>query len=120
MEHCERPIRSPPALRLQPYTVVFSRQARRNLHENLPLDVAAAALTTIDGPITVKSHRVGKPFDEALNPPPAPAAAIARQLAVQPLGQPDREVIDDREPYRQHRTTLAAPSTPPTVASRER
>ena len=47
-----------------PYTVIFSRQARRNLHENLPLDVAAAAMATIDGPITTSPHRVGKPLDE--------------------------------------------------------
>jgi mRNA interferase RelE/StbE len=46
------------------YTVVFSRQARRNLHENLPLDVAAAAMETIDGPLTSSPHRVGKPLDE--------------------------------------------------------
>jgi mRNA interferase RelE/StbE len=47
-----------------PYTVIFSRQARRNLHENLPLDVAAAAMATIDGPITANPHRVGRPLDE--------------------------------------------------------
>jgi mRNA interferase RelE/StbE len=46
------------------YTVVFSRRARRNLHENLPLDVAAAAMETIDGPLTSSPHRVGKPLDE--------------------------------------------------------
>lgn len=49
---------------VQPYTVIFSRQARRNLHENLPLDVAAAAMETIDGPLTTKPHRAGKPLDE--------------------------------------------------------
>ena len=48
----------------RPYTVIFSRQARRNLHENLPLDVAAAAMETIDGPLTTSPHRVGKPLDE--------------------------------------------------------
>jgi len=47
-----------------PYTVIFSQQARRNLHENLPFDVAAAAMATIDGPITTSPHRVGKPLDE--------------------------------------------------------
>jgi mRNA interferase RelE/StbE len=46
------------------YTVVFSRQARRNLHESLPLDVAAAAMETTDGPLTSGPHRVGKPLDE--------------------------------------------------------
>ena len=47
-----------------PYTVIFSRQARRNLHENLPLDVAAAAMEAIDGPLTTSPHRAGKPLDE--------------------------------------------------------
>jgi len=51
----------PPAT---PYTVIFSRQARRNLHENLPLEVAAAAMETIDGPLTAGPHRVGKPLDD--------------------------------------------------------
>ncbi|HEY6789416.1 MAG TPA: type II toxin-antitoxin system RelE/ParE family toxin [Trebonia sp.] len=46
-----------------PYTIVFSRQARRNLHEDLPLDVAAAAMETIDGPLTTNPHP-GKPLDE--------------------------------------------------------
>lgn len=43
-----------------PYVVIFSRQARRNPHENLPLDVAAAAMETIDGPLTTNPHRAGK------------------------------------------------------------
>jgi mRNA interferase RelE/StbE len=47
-----------------PYTVIFSRQARRNLRENLPLDVAAAARAAIDGIITTNPHRAGKPLDE--------------------------------------------------------
>jgi mRNA interferase RelE/StbE len=48
----------------RPYAVIFSRQARRNLHENLPLDVAAAAMETIDGPLATSPHRVGKPLNE--------------------------------------------------------
>jgi mRNA interferase RelE/StbE len=52
---------------VRPYTVIFSRQARRNLHENLPLDVAAAAMETIDGPLTTSPHRVGKPLDESFD-----------------------------------------------------
>ena len=44
--------------------VIFSPQARRNLHENLPLDVAAAAMATIDGIITANPRRAGKPLDE--------------------------------------------------------
>jgi mRNA interferase RelE/StbE len=47
-----------------PYVVAFSRQARRNLHENLPLEVAAAAMAAIDGIITASPHRAGKPLDE--------------------------------------------------------
>lgn len=46
------------------YTVIFSRQVRRNLHENLPLDVAMAAMETIDGPLTTNPHRAGKPLEE--------------------------------------------------------
>jgi mRNA interferase RelE/StbE len=46
------------------YVVIFSRQARCNLHENLPLDVAAAAMETIDGPLSANPHRAGKPLDE--------------------------------------------------------
>ncbi len=49
------------------YTIIFSRQARRNLHENLPLDVAAAAMATIDGPLTINPHRAGKPSDESFD-----------------------------------------------------
>ena len=44
--------------------IIFSALALRNLHENLPLDVAAAAMETIDGPLTTDPHRVGKPLDE--------------------------------------------------------
>jgi mRNA interferase RelE/StbE len=47
-----------------PYTVIFSGQARRNLHENLPLEVAAAAMETIDGPLTTNPHRAGQPLEE--------------------------------------------------------
>jgi len=46
------------------YTVIFSRQARRNLCENLPLDVAVAAMETIDGPLTTNPHRAGQPLEE--------------------------------------------------------
>jgi mRNA interferase RelE/StbE len=47
-----------------PYTVMFSRQARRNLHEDLPLEVAIAATETIQHAIAVNPYRVGKPLDE--------------------------------------------------------
>jgi mRNA interferase RelE/StbE len=35
----------------QPYAVLLSGQARRNIRENLPLEVALAAMETIDGSI---------------------------------------------------------------------
>ncbi|WP_322760496.1 type II toxin-antitoxin system RelE/ParE family toxin [Frankia sp. Cr2] len=47
-----------------PYEVALPRRARRNLHEDLPLEVAAAALETIQRAIAVNPHRVGKPLDE--------------------------------------------------------
>lgn len=47
-----------------PYEVVLSRRARRNLHEDLPLEVAAAALETIQRAIAMNPHRAGKPLDE--------------------------------------------------------
>jgi mRNA interferase RelE/StbE len=43
---------------------MFSRRARRNLHEDLPLEVALAAMETIEGPIATNPHRVGKPLEE--------------------------------------------------------
>ena len=55
----------PPGVEDSPrYTVIFSRQARRNLHENLPLEVAVAAMEAIDGPVTTNPHRAGKPLEE--------------------------------------------------------
>lgn len=47
-----------------PYTVVVSRQARRNLQENLPLEVAIAATETIEHAIAVNPYRAGKPLNE--------------------------------------------------------
>lgn len=47
-----------------PYAVILSRQARRNLHEDLPLEVALAAMETIEGAIAANPHRVGKPLEE--------------------------------------------------------
>lgn len=51
------PTREPPS----PYTVLFSRQARRNLHEDLPLEVAIAATETIQHAIAVNPYRVATP-----------------------------------------------------------
>ena len=47
-----------------PYTVIYSRQARRNLHEDLPLEVAVAAAETIRHAIAGNPYRAGKPLDE--------------------------------------------------------
>lgn len=47
-----------------PYTILFSRQARRNLHEDLPLEVAIAATETIQQAIAVNPYRAGKPLNE--------------------------------------------------------
>ena len=46
------------------YDVRLSRRARQNLHENLSLDVAAAAMETTGGPLATNPHRVGKPLNE--------------------------------------------------------
>ncbi len=46
------------------YTASLSGQARRNIHENLPLEVALAAMETIEGSIAVNPYRAGKPLDE--------------------------------------------------------
>jgi mRNA interferase RelE/StbE len=48
----------------EPYTVLLSGQARRNIMQNLPLEVALAAMETIDGSIAVNPYRAGKPLDE--------------------------------------------------------
>lgn len=48
----------------EPYTVVLSGQARRNIRENLPLEVALAAMETIKGSIAVSPYRAGKALDE--------------------------------------------------------
>ena len=48
----------------EPYAVLLSGQARRNIRENLPLEVALAAMETIEGAVAVNPYRVGKPLDE--------------------------------------------------------
>lgn len=48
----------------QPYAVLLSRQSRRNLAEDLPVDVSIAAMETIQHAIAVNPSRVGKPLDE--------------------------------------------------------
>jgi mRNA interferase RelE/StbE len=48
----------------EPYTVALSGQARRNVRENLPLEVALAAMETIGGSIAVNPYRAGKPLEE--------------------------------------------------------
>ena len=47
-----------------PYAVLLSGRARRNIRENLPLEVAFAAMETIEGATAVNQYRVGKPLDE--------------------------------------------------------
>jgi len=46
----------------EPYAVLLSGRARRNIRENLPLEVALAAMETIDGSIAVNPYRAGKPL----------------------------------------------------------
>jgi mRNA-degrading endonuclease RelE of RelBE toxin-antitoxin system len=48
----------------EPYEVMMSGRARRNLQEDLPLEVAVAAMETIHRAIAPNPHRVGKPLDE--------------------------------------------------------
>lgn len=48
----------------EPYAVALSARARRNIHEDLPVDVAFAAIETITGPIAANPRRVGKPLNE--------------------------------------------------------
>ena len=47
-----------------PYSVSLSGQARRNIREHLPLEVAAAAMETIEGSIAVNPYRAAKPLDQ--------------------------------------------------------
>lgn len=53
-----------PAEQPRPYTILLSRQARRNLTENLPADVALAAMETIERGIAAQPFRLGKPLEE--------------------------------------------------------
>ncbi len=48
----------------EPYVVLLSRHARRNLSEDLPFEVAIAATETIQHAVAVNPSRVGKPLDE--------------------------------------------------------
>ncbi len=48
----------------EPYAVVMSGQARRNIREHLPLEVALAAMEATDGPNAVNPYRAGTPLDE--------------------------------------------------------
>jgi mRNA interferase RelE/StbE len=58
---------SPGAAKRDPFAVALSGRARRNIHENLPLEVAAAAMETIERSIAVNPYRAGKPLDEPLD-----------------------------------------------------
>ena len=48
----------------EPYSMILSGQARRNIRENLPLEVAFAAMETIERSIAVNPHRAGKPLND--------------------------------------------------------
>lgn len=48
----------------EPYAVTLSGQARRNIREHLPFDVAVAAMETISKSIAVNPYRAGKPLNE--------------------------------------------------------
>ncbi len=48
----------------EPCSVVLPGQARRDIREQLPLEVASAAMETIARSIAVNPHRAGKPLDE--------------------------------------------------------
>jgi mRNA interferase RelE/StbE len=54
----------PATTRTGAYSVVLSRQARRNLNEHLPLEVAIAATETIQHAIAINPYRAGKPLNE--------------------------------------------------------
>jgi mRNA interferase RelE/StbE len=64
MDTGDTPVGDDPSRRLSPYTILFSRQSRRNLHEDLPLEVAIAATETIQHAIAVNPYRAGKPLNE--------------------------------------------------------
>jgi mRNA interferase RelE/StbE len=51
----------------EPYVVLLSGRARRNIRENLPLEIALAAMETIDGSIDANPYRAGKPLDESFD-----------------------------------------------------
>lgn len=55
---------SPDPAENAPYAVSLSGQARRNVREHLSLEVAAAAMETIEGSIAVNPYRAGKASDE--------------------------------------------------------
>ena len=48
----------------EPYAVTLSGQARRNIKEHLPFDVAVAAMETIGKSIAVSPYQAGKPLNE--------------------------------------------------------
>jgi hypothetical protein len=54
-----------------PYTVIFSRQARRNLHENLPLDAAVAAMEMAEAFDAWRKGRSGRSRAQGLVADPA-------------------------------------------------
>lgn len=49
-----------------PYELGTATPARRSIAERLPIDVAAAAVEFITGPLLANPRRVGKPLGEEL------------------------------------------------------
>lgn len=64
MTGSSEPVQEGVAEQPSPYTVLLSRQARRNLSENLPVDAAIAATETVEHAVAVNPARVGRPLDE--------------------------------------------------------
>ena len=58
----------------QPYNIIYSRTAKRDLSETLPEKVASAAFEFITGPLRENPYRVGA----GLDPPLAPARKAKR------------------------------------------
>jgi mRNA-degrading endonuclease RelE of RelBE toxin-antitoxin system len=53
-------------LNADPYELGLTRPARRAISEELPEDVATAAVEFISGPLLEAPYRVGKPLRDAL------------------------------------------------------
>lgn len=70
----------------EPYTVVWSRPAKRAIEKVLPQSVAAAALELILGPLRENPRRPGKPLR-----PPLTGAYSARRATYRVLYRIDED-----------------------------